>query len=806
MKIVQELKRVKKKAEDKYFRARSRYIKYYDTLPIDDKCILLESQHGTEISGNIFHLCRCLCNSSRYAGYKLYVACMQHNLGRFETMCQEHGMEQIKLVVYASNQYFRLLASAKYLINDNTFDPCFIKREGQVYLNTWHGTPLKALGRKMNENYHNFGNAQKNFITCDYLLCPNRHTMNALVDDYMVRNLSDGKVVFGGYPRNSVFFDEEHRVFIQEKYQLKGKRVYAYMPTFRGSHTAGGSDKGSTYMHYYLYELDKQLKDDELLFVNIHPVAKKNVDFDEFRHIRNFPEECDTYEFLNAAQVLITDYSSVFFDFACTRKKIVLFAYDREEYLHDRGMYLDMDVDLPFPKVYDLFSLLRELRTDKQYDDQEFLATYAPYEGVNAAQKLCDFLLLGEESDLILEDVPANGKENVVIYAGNLAGNGITTSLRNFLNILDTDKRNYYITFKVANVEPYKENIKTMPEKVGYFSILGDMNVTIGDRIIRRLFKQGIIKAPLYMRLMSKRIKQDWLRCFGGAKFDTAIQFNGYENEVILLWSQFDGNRIIFVHSDMKQEIITRSNQRKDVLSYAYRTFDHVAAVTPNIVNSAQFFAPGRKIEICHNAIDALSIREKSYMDFVLDKKTEISRPKKDLDKILSAPVKKFVSVGRFSPEKGHKRLVQAFARLCQENSEIHLIIVGGVKKEETYQELVQEIHRLGMEDHVTLVYNLPNPFPMMRQCDCFILSSFYEGFGLVLAEADVCGLPVISTDIDGPRAFMQENGGTLVENSEEGLYQGMRDMLDGKVKPMSVDYEAYNQQVIEEFEALMRG
>ena len=55
MKIVQELKRVKKKAEDKYFRARSRYIRYYDTLPIDDKCILLESQHGANINGNIFY-------------------------------------------------------------------------------------------------------------------------------------------------------------------------------------------------------------------------------------------------------------------------------------------------------------------------------------------------------------------------------------------------------------------------------------------------------------------------------------------------------------------------------------------------------------------------------------------------------------------------------------------------------------------------------------------------------------------------------------------------------------------------------
>lgn len=120
-----------------------------------------------------------------------------------------------------------------------------------------------------------------------------------------------------------------------------------------------------------------------------------------------------------------------------------------------------------------------------------------------------------------------------------------------------------------------------------------------------------------------------------------------------------------------------------------------------------------------------------------------------------------------------------------------------------SYQKLVKTVVALGIQDHVTLIRNLPNPFPVLKKCDYFVLSSFYEGFGLVLAEADILGLPVISTDIDGPRLFMQQNGGTLVENSEEGLYQGMCDLMAGKIHPMNVDYEAYNQNAVAEFESL---
>ena len=118
--------------------------------------------------------------------------------------------------------------------------------------------------------------------------------------------------------------------------------MYAYLPTYRGDFVAGATATSDMLLRSHLLELDRQLSDDECLLVNLHPVAKSAIDFSEFKRIQTFPAVYNTYEVLAIADVLITDYSSVFFDFACTRKKIVLFTYDQEEYLRDRGMYFSM--------------------------------------------------------------------------------------------------------------------------------------------------------------------------------------------------------------------------------------------------------------------------------------------------------------------------------------------------------------------------------------------------------------------------------------------------------------------------------
>ena len=527
-----------------WWRARKKFIKIYEQTEIDDRVILVEASHGAVATGNMFYLLRYLATSEKYADYQIYLSAQGRVAKTFRSLLDGYGLHKVTITVQSSEEYYRLLNSAKYLINDTTFSANFTKKPGQVYLNTWHGTPLKALGKGVKSEPHVLANVQKNLVSADYVLFPNAHTRDALIQDYMLDNISPGSYIMSGYPRNEAFFDTDRRAVIQGELELEGKRVYAYMPTYRGAAQKGWTPKNTHYLNYYLYELDKRLGDDEILYVNLHPLAKKDVQFQQFQHIRNFPAGYETYDFLNAADILVTDYSSVFFDFACSGRKIVLFTYDEEEYLNDRGMYMSMD-ELPFPRVADVDSLLGQLRSGKDYDDQAFLERFCKYDCGDASRKLCDYVILGEDTGLEVCPIPNNGKENVLLYAGNLAGNGITASLRSLLDSIDLDKRNYYFCFFSEYVGRNKDNVLTFPDKVKFYAFTGEPNLTVGDLLVRKMFRKKVIDAQTYMKYQHKRVRQGLERNLGCAKFDQVIQFNGYEQDQILMFSTFDGPKTI---------------------------------------------------------------------------------------------------------------------------------------------------------------------------------------------------------------------------------------------------------------------
>ena len=152
-----------------WWQAKHKYIEFYERCAIDEHLILLESQQANEMSGNIFYLLRYLCGSEKYQHYRIYLSCRAGKRQKFRKMLDDYGMERVALTDLSSEEYFRLMASAKYLFNDNTFLPFYMKKEGQIYVNTWHGTPLKSLGRRIKNDAHAIGNAQKNFVSADYL-------------------------------------------------------------------------------------------------------------------------------------------------------------------------------------------------------------------------------------------------------------------------------------------------------------------------------------------------------------------------------------------------------------------------------------------------------------------------------------------------------------------------------------------------------------------------------------------------------------------------------------------------------------
>ena len=116
--------------------------------------------------------------------------------------------------------------------------------------------------------------------------------------------------------------------------------------------------------------------------------------------------------FLNSVDALITDYSSVFFDYSITRKPIILYMYDYEEYMHDRGMYFDIK-ELPFRKIYDKEALRdclvnETFREDSYENDMEYTEKYIQYDSIDAAKNMAELVFHGNMCDMPTIDYSFN--------------------------------------------------------------------------------------------------------------------------------------------------------------------------------------------------------------------------------------------------------------------------------------------------------------------------------------------------------------------------------------------------------------
>ena len=292
-------------------------------------------------------------------------------------------------------------------------------------------------------------------------------------------------------------------------------------------------------------------------------------------------------------------------------------------------------------------------------------------------------------------------------------------------------------------------------------------------------------------------------KLYGSKIFQNIIDYDGYGPDQQLFFNSSNVNSVVWVHNNMILEVNTRQNQNPYALKEAYSNYDHVAVVSPDLIEpTSKISGTKNNIALVHNLCNYDDIKRNAEKDLIIDKDTVITSKYSDIDAVLNLNVKKFITIGRFSVEKGHKRLLNSFNRFCNDYPDAHLIIIGGHGP--LYEETISFRNKLKYGENITIIKSMSNPMPVLKRCDLFVLSSLYEGWPMVIMEAEALEVPVIATDICGMQ-MLREYNGHIVENSEEGILQGMHDYMDGKVHVMGVDFEEYNKKALNEFYSILK-
>ncbi|WP_052659132.1 CDP-glycerol glycerophosphotransferase family protein [Pseudomonas sp. LFM046] len=340
--------------------AKQAFARYLAELPLDENLVIFESFLGKSYSGN-----------PRYIYEELRRV-------RPDLRCvwSYNGSRPIpgdpEVVRRGSPEYFRLLAQAKYRVNNVIF-PVHGRKEETLYLQAWHGTPLKKLSFDIEVSGPEM-DARDNFYresrAWTLLLSENAYSSEVFRRAFRY----EGEVLELGYPLTDPLLDANlDRPALARSLGLpEDKRFILYAPTWR-DHKAIGAWQHAFDLQLDLDRLSASLADDQVLLIKAHHLVAETLDHNALpSNVRDLSHLDDVNELCMLADVLITDYSSVFFDFAVTGRPILFYCYDLELYASAiRGFYLDVHEDLPGPVAQsndELLALLGDLdRVAREY-------------------------------------------------------------------------------------------------------------------------------------------------------------------------------------------------------------------------------------------------------------------------------------------------------------------------------------------------------------------------------------------------------------------------------------------------------
>lgn len=345
------------------------YNRYYvPKLEVDKNLILFESMLGRNYSGNPKGIYEELLNRGLDKKYDIV------------WILNDTSMEipgRVQKVARGSLKYLKLLATSRMWVFDTRQANYVIKKKETEYIMTWHGTPLKRLaldmdevqmaGNKGIENYKaNFWNNSRRW---DYLIAQNKYSEKIFENCFDFHK----NMLTIGYPRNDMLVNNNNKEYIdvlKDKYGIpKDKKIVLYAPTWRDDQSIG---KGKYIFnpHINFDYLKRELSDEYVFIIKYHYLIASKIDWTRFSGFI-YDLNVDIQELYLIADMLMTDYSSVMFDYSVLKRPMLFYTYDLDQYYDSRGFYFDFKEEAPGPFIYNYEQLVEVL---KEHDFSQYQA------------------------------------------------------------------------------------------------------------------------------------------------------------------------------------------------------------------------------------------------------------------------------------------------------------------------------------------------------------------------------------------------------------------------------------------------
>jgi CDP-glycerol glycerophosphotransferase len=406
------------------FNHRSRLYKKFYKLPTDSKVIVFEAFMGRQFACSPKAVYKRMLADEKYKDFTLVWAFRKPKDFSF----LEKYPNTI-VVKYNKSEYFRYMGMAKYWITNSRIPDSIKKKDDQVYIQCWHGTPLKKLGYDIEVAGENAINSKDDLnkkysddsIRYTYMISPSEFSSEKFASAFKLQDPSIIQTI--GYPRNDFLsnYTQDDIDAIMKKLTISelaqtnsykdidnlkkdlsidsSKKIILYAPTWRDNQHISG--QGYTYdLNIDFGKLREEFGDEYIILFRAHYFISNNIDLSEYE---GFVYDVSKYDDINElyviSDILITDYSSVFFDYANLKRPIMFYMYDFDEYKNNmRDFYIDID-ELPGPIAKtqnELIEAIKNVETYQKDYGEKYKAFYDKYDYLddgNASQRLLDICI-----------------------------------------------------------------------------------------------------------------------------------------------------------------------------------------------------------------------------------------------------------------------------------------------------------------------------------------------------------------------------------------------------------------------------